>query len=86
MEEKKSGSLTREQKKVLIQFIEDHPVLKTSKFTKDFTFKKGQALWEEISLILNAMPGAKKEWIKWRKVCTEILTLYLYYNYLEYQH
>ncbi|CAG9763560.1 unnamed protein product [Ceutorhynchus assimilis] len=72
MEEKKGGSLTREQKKVLIQFIEDHPELKTSKFSKDFTFKKGQALWEEISSILNAMPGANKGWIKWRKTWHDI--------------
>ncbi|CAG9763559.1 unnamed protein product [Ceutorhynchus assimilis] len=51
---------------------EDHPELKTSNFSKDFTFKKGQALWEEISSILNAMPGANKGWIKWRKTWHDI--------------
>lgn len=55
--------------------MEDHPELKRSKFTKDFTYKKGKQLWEEVASNLNAMPGANKNWEKWRKVSINELLL-----------
>ncbi|KAG5887153.1 hypothetical protein JTB14_016847 [Gonioctena quinquepunctata] len=57
--------MSKFQKVYLIQFLEDHPELKSRKFTQDFTFKKAQALWQEVAEALNAMPGSKKEWEKW---------------------
>lgn len=55
--------------------MEDHPELKCSKFTKDFTYKKGKQLWEELASNLNSMPGANKNWEKWRKVSINELLL-----------
>ncbi|XP_044765607.1 uncharacterized protein LOC123321885 [Coccinella septempunctata] len=56
------------QKKIVIQFLNDHQELKTGKFTKDFTYQKAQALWEQVTNLLNCVPnGAVKPWSKWRK-------------------
>lgn len=61
------------QKDMLIEFMQQHENLQSGRFSKDFTFKKAQGLWQEISLRLNAVPnGAKKEWKQWRKVSTII--------------
>lgn len=66
--EKRSGSITKEQKQILINFIEQHHELKSGKFTSNFTVKQGQSLWVEVAKNLNAVPGARKTWQKWRKV------------------
>lgn len=68
MKSRKGGSISKQQKRALIECIEDHPDLKCGKFTKDFSYKKRQALWEEITSNLNSMPEANKNWEKWRKV------------------
>lgn len=62
--------ITYEQKRILLEYIKGHPNLQTQKFTKDFTFKKAQQLWEELALLLNSVAGGpKKTWMQWRKVC-----------------
>lgn len=66
--EKRGANLTNDQKKVLIDFLEAHEKLRTAKFSYSFTKKQGQLLWEELTGILNSMPGAKKDWHQWRKV------------------
>lgn len=63
--DKRSGNLSPEQKNELVEFIENHPRLKSGKFSNEFTFKDAQTLWMEITHILNSMPGAKKEWKLW---------------------
>ncbi|KAG5894389.1 hypothetical protein JTB14_031853 [Gonioctena quinquepunctata] len=65
METKKHGVMSKFQEVYSIQFLEDHPELKSGKLTQNFTFKKAQALWQEVAAALNAMPGSKKEWEKW---------------------
>lgn len=62
------GSTTPEQKAELLEFLKSHPGLTSGKFTNDFTFKKARGLWESLANTLNAMPGARKDWKKWRKV------------------
>ncbi|KAJ8914164.1 hypothetical protein NQ315_016243 [Exocentrus adspersus] len=59
--------MTREQKRYLLQYIEEHPELQSGKFTQNFTFKKAQSMWKELSTVLNSMPGAQNDWEKWRK-------------------
>lgn len=65
---KRLGTLTGEQKRELLEFMENHPELRSGKFSQQFTFKKAQKLWLELSEKLNAYPGAQKEWKQWRKV------------------
>lgn len=70
-----SATMETTQKRVgnildlLVEFMEKHPKLIKGKFSADFTLKNAQKLWAEISLILNSVPGAKKEWKQWRKIC-----------------
>lgn len=62
-------SLNSIQKTILTEFLKNNPDLQTGKFSKTFTFKKAQGLWEEITSTLNSVPnGAKKDWRQWRKV------------------
>ena len=46
----------------------DETELLSGKFSSSFTFKTAQKRWEEIAESLNTMPGAVKNWNKWRKV------------------
>ncbi|KAF5274960.1 hypothetical protein FQR65_LT04303 [Abscondita terminalis] len=52
--------ITAEQKRALLNFVGSHLELKSSKFSKDFTFKHGQVHWGELANKLNAIPGAHK--------------------------
>lgn len=63
------GYITNEQRKELIQFMEEYPELKCGKFTEKFSMKKAQELWMKLKDKLNALPGANKDWKQWRKVC-----------------
>lgn len=65
---RRGGFITKEQKQILINYIEQHPELKSGKFTQSFTVKEGQSLWLKVTGQLNAAPGAQKTWQKWRKV------------------
>ena len=60
--------MNSEQKKLLIEFVKKHKKLQAPKFDATFSYKDSQRLWEEISGILNSVPGAKKNWKLWRKV------------------
>lgn len=42
--------------------------LRKGKFHPLFTYKDSQRQWKEIEEKLNAIPGAKKDWIHWRRV------------------
>ncbi|KYN19190.1 hypothetical protein ALC57_08480 [Trachymyrmex cornetzi] len=44
-----------------------HPELQSGKFSATFTYKNAQKLWEEVTAQLHQIPGAVKEWNKWRK-------------------
>lgn len=59
---------TSEQRASLIEFMGKHKNLQLGKFSNEFSFVDAKKLWEEISTILNAMPGATKNWNSWRKV------------------
>ncbi|XP_039308061.1 uncharacterized protein LOC120358311 [Solenopsis invicta] len=67
MAEKRVGNISNGQRKILIEFLNNHPELVSAKFTSTFSYKDAQKLWCEITNILNALPGAKKTWEQWRK-------------------
>jgi len=70
MEKKRNPNVSTEQKREIIEFMDNHPQLRSGKFSNEFTFKKSQALWEELTARLNCIAnGANKEWRQWRKVC-----------------
>lgn len=68
MSQKRSGNISLSQKELMVEFIENNEKMKSGKFTNDFTFKTAQKLWEKLASILNAVPGARKDWRQWRKV------------------
>lgn len=66
---KRLAPIVQQQKDILSQFMESHEELNTGRFTNDFTKKKAQQLWEEVTSFVNAVPGgSKKNWVQWRKV------------------
>jgi len=62
------GWVTIEQMIALNEFLKLDLQLLSGKFSSTFTFKMAQKRWEAIAESLNAMPGAVKDWKKWRKV------------------
>ncbi|KAF2901645.1 hypothetical protein ILUMI_04540 [Ignelater luminosus] len=61
------GNISRQQKTVLIEYIEANSELVSGRFSASFTFKDAQLKWEQLAATLNAIPGAQKDWKKWRK-------------------
>ncbi|KAG5879573.1 hypothetical protein JTB14_017550 [Gonioctena quinquepunctata] len=64
---KRTGNLSSAQKTELLEYLERNPALQKGKFSNDFTFKKAQGMWMEVSNTLNSLPGAHKDWRQWRK-------------------
>lgn len=64
----KGKNISEEQKKILVEWVTNHPQLNTKKFSSNFTLKDSQNLWEEVSIKLNSCVGATKTWKLWRKV------------------
>ncbi|XP_036148224.1 uncharacterized protein LOC118647434 [Monomorium pharaonis] len=64
---KRSANITNEQRSLLIEYMKKHPQLTHGKFSTSFTLKDSIHLWNEITHILNAVNGAKKDWKGWRK-------------------
>ena len=61
--------VNNEQKKILVEFLEKHPELKSGKFSATFTKKLSTRLWMDVSTILNAVPcAANKTHDQWKKV------------------
>jgi hypothetical protein len=52
-----------------MKILENHPKLKTGKFSVTFTEKTAQKQWEKLAAILNELPEAHKVLSLWRKVC-----------------
>ena len=65
---KRSGNISSSQKESLVEFVAEHPKLRTGKFDATFTFKDSGRLWTECAVILNGIPGSQKDWKSWRKV------------------
>ncbi|KPI99810.1 PREDICTED: uncharacterized protein LOC106126805 [Papilio xuthus] len=55
------------QKKKLIELITKHPELISCKVNQNFNYKDSQNIWRSIANECNAIPGAKKTWMQWRK-------------------
>lgn len=53
---------------LLLDFLQKNPQLKSGKFTSSFTYKTAQKMWNDVSVILNAVGPAQKNWNQWRKV------------------
>jgi len=69
---------THNQMKFLVDQIANDPQLCSSKFTKTFTHKIAQQRWETIAVQLNSLPGAEKDWQKWKKVINLIRCRYYF--------
>ncbi|KAI4468157.1 hypothetical protein MML48_2g00004291 [Holotrichia oblita] len=61
------GNITPQQKELLVEFLKKHPALQAGKFTNSFTKANARDMWQQITVILNATPGARKDWSQWRK-------------------
>lgn len=59
------------QKKVLVKYIEKYPSIvanKASKSSGEYCSNVARSKWEDLTKILNRLPGANKTWTEWRKV------------------
>jgi hypothetical protein len=65
---KRGSPISEEQKKMLIDYLDAHPDLKTGKFSSKFTHQDSMKLWQDIGVHLNSIPGSRKDWKDWRKV------------------
>ncbi|GAB0091657.1 hypothetical protein DMENIID0001_065130 [Sergentomyia squamirostris] len=74
-----SGSkrMTDLQRKLLHEFMEKHPKLKSEKYDNNFTPKVADILWQQITRILNNHPGSKKTWMMWKQSWRDIQNLQL---------
>lgn len=69
MNKSKLAPINLEQKRLMVEYVQKYPNLAKQKFSNDFTFKNAQQHWENLSQILNSVPGgSKKNWMQWRKV------------------
>lgn len=70
MEKKKRvAPIIKAQKEALIDFMAQHPNLRSGRFTATFSFKDAKNLWHQLAEVLNAIPGgSQKDWSQWRKV------------------
>lgn len=59
---------TKAQMKLLVDLLSLDPQLNAAKFSANFTHNIARGRWENIALQLNALPGAEKNWEKWKKV------------------
>lgn len=65
----KSNPMNQKQKEFLINFISDRNEMYCGKLTPTYTKEKMRALWDELTNILNSVPGGPaKTWVQWRKV------------------
>nr|CAI5851478.1 unnamed protein product [Callosobruchus analis] len=67
MDERRTAYPSGEQKKCLVDKLKSHPLLMRGKFTNSFSRLDARREWERIAQDLNSIPGARKDWIRWRK-------------------
>lgn len=60
--------ISENQKQVMLEFLKKNNKLVSAKFSSEFTVKAAKQLWQEMTHMLNAIPGAVKNWHDWRKV------------------
>ncbi|KAK4878491.1 hypothetical protein RN001_010997 [Aquatica leii] len=65
--DKRVGYATTAQKNALVEILKNKPNLISGKFSATFSKKNAQIEWQEIATVLNSIPGAKKDWMQWRK-------------------
>lgn len=83
MERIRGSPVNENQKKILVEFMKQNPNLVKGTFSQKFSLVDARKLWEEISEILNSVPGgAKKEWRQWRKVIMVFYVLYYTNSFL----
>lgn len=79
----KGKSVTNDQKAAMVDFFKCHPNLYKGKHTVKFTQAIATQQWEELSAILNSIPGPIKDWKAWRRVsvhrCNSWELLYPYF-------
>ncbi|KAG5900539.1 hypothetical protein JTB14_022846 [Gonioctena quinquepunctata] len=71
MDNKRNKPMSVKQKDILIECMRSHPQLK-QKFSSNCTRQDSITIWKDITNMLNASPGAKKEWKEWRKTWHDI--------------
>jgi len=72
----KSKSVTNDQKAAMVDFLKIHEDLSKGKHTSTFTQSVAKQQWEELSGILNSIPGPIKDWKSWRRVSLLFKILY----------
>lgn len=67
---KKGHSVTNDQKMAMVDFLNNHSELLKGKHSATFTQSIAAQQWQQLTTILNSIPGPIKDWKAWRRVCT----------------
>lgn len=63
MEKPKVLPINREQKKIMLEYIQKYPNL-AKQNSAEYNFKKAQKHWEELGELLNSVPGGSKKTLR----------------------
>ncbi|CAH1107491.1 unnamed protein product [Psylliodes chrysocephalus] len=72
LESPKSKHMTENKKKTLIELLQNDEQLRNGKFTNNFTFAESRKRWIHISDTLNSIPGARKDWLYWKRTWQDL--------------
>ncbi|XP_031335001.1 uncharacterized protein LOC116178458 [Photinus pyralis] len=71
--QKKCGSINAAQKQTLTDFVFEHKEMYVGKFTATYTKAVSEKLWQEVTVLLNSIPGGpSKDWKLWRKTWIDL--------------
>ncbi|XP_050065583.1 uncharacterized protein LOC126554567 [Aphis gossypii] len=68
----KSKSVTNDQKSAMVDFMKNHEELAKGKHSSTFTQAIARQQWEELSGVLNSIPGPIKDWKAWRRTWQDL--------------
>jgi len=74
---KKSQSVTNNQKTTTVDFLENHSDLLKGQHSATFTQNIAAKQWQELTNLLNSIPGPLKDWKAWHRIRTNKLKFIL---------
>lgn len=66
----KGKSISKDQRHKMVHFIINNPGCNTGDFKSQHNEEEKHRVWNELTDMLNSMPGATKDWKGWQKVIT----------------
>lgn len=80
---KRGAKVNAKQKKILLQFMADNPLIFSRKITPTFTIEHHKAFWQNMCAVLNIFGPPKKTVESWKKVDIRSLKCWPIILYIE---